>query len=68
MEGIDYLGIFLILWGASTLLVGLLRPKRLWEIGKIQGFVTLFTERGTTIFFAVVGLLAIVGGAAILLS
>ena len=68
MNGITILAIFLILWGAATLLVGILRPKALWELGKIQGFVTILTARGTTIFFTVIGLLALAGGVALLLN
>lgn len=53
------IGILAVAWGAATLLVGLLKPQALWQMGKIQGFVSLLSETGTTIFFVVIGLAAI---------
>lgn len=62
------LGLLAILWGAATLYVGLARPASIWQIGKIQGFVGLLSERGTTIFFAVIGLAAVALGVWLLLQ
>ena len=62
MELAAIIGLFLIVWGALTVLVAVLRPKTIWNLGKIQGFVQLLTERGAVIFFSVVGLAAVVGG------
>ena len=61
------LGVFLILYGITTLTIAILKPKPIWQIGKIQGFVQVLTERGTVIFFVIVGLAALGGGIAILL-
>ena len=67
MDTITLLGIALILYGVATLAVAIFKPKAIWKMGKIQGFVQLLTERGTVIFFSVVGLGTILGGAYILL-
>jgi hypothetical protein len=66
MDVLTFVAIFLILWGLATLLVGLLKPKSIWKNAKIQGFVSLLSETGTTIFFVIIGLVAMVGGVLIL--
>jgi hypothetical protein len=38
------------------------KPKAIWNLGKIQGFVQLLSEKGTVIFFSIVGIATIVGG------
>ena len=57
MELAAIIGLFLIVWGALTVLVAVLRPKAIWQLGKLQGFVQLLTERGTSIFLSVVAVL-----------
>jgi hypothetical protein len=52
----------LILYGVFTLSIAWAKPKAIWNIGKIQGFVQLLSEKGTVIFFSIVGLATIVGG------
>ena len=66
MDTLTIIGWFLSLWGLATLWVALLKPKPIWRMGKIQGFVQLFTETGAVIFFAIVGLAALAGGLLIL--
>jgi len=66
MEVAAIIGLLLIVWGALTVLVAILKPKTIWQLGKVQGFVQLLTERGTVIFFSVVGLGAVIGGLLIL--
>lgn len=66
MELAAMFGLFLIVWGALTVLVAVLRPKTIWQLGKVQGFVQLLTERGAVIFFSAVGLAAVAGGLLIL--
>ena len=61
-----YLAIFLILWGAGTASVAYFKPEKIWQIGKIQGFVQLIGDQGTTILFSVLGVAAFVGGILIL--
>ncbi len=43
-------------------MIALFRPKSVWGLAKIQGFVKLLGQTGTVIFFIVWGLAAIVGG------
>ncbi|MDJ0755017.1 MAG: hypothetical protein QNJ45_15955 [Ardenticatenaceae bacterium] len=62
MNGLTILAIFLILWGLATFSVGVFKPGVLWNNAKIQGFVSVLSERGTVIFLGVIGALAVVGG------
>ncbi len=62
MDILTILGWFLVVWGVSTLLVAVLKPAAVWKLGKIQGFVQLLTEKGTVIFFGIVGAAAVLGG------
>lgn len=59
-------GIFLIVWGAAAALIGLLRPARIWQLGKLQGFVKLLGETGAMILVTALGIVAIVVGILIL--
>ena len=61
------LGWFLLVWGVATMVVGVFRPDPIWQLGKIQGFVGVFGDVGTTILLVVVGVAATVGGALILI-
>lgn len=58
MDIITTLGFVLIAYGAVTLYVALLKPKWVWELGKIEGFVQLLGEKGTVVLFSVVALAA----------
>jgi hypothetical protein len=51
-----------ILYGILTLYIAFFKPKAIWTLGKIQGFVQLLSEKGTVIFFSIVGIATIVGG------
>lgn len=67
MNGVTILAIFLILWGLATFSVGLFKPPMLWNNAKIQGFVSVLSERGTVIFLSVIGALALAGGILLLI-
>jgi hypothetical protein len=67
MDTLTIIAYALILYGILTLYIAFARPKAIWNIGKIQGFVQLLTEKGTVIFFSIVGIGTIVGGTLILL-
>jgi hypothetical protein len=67
METLTIIAYALILYGILTLYIAFARPKAIWNIGKIQGFVQLLSEKGTVIFFSIVGIGTIVGGTLILL-
>jgi hypothetical protein len=67
MDTFSIIAYALILYGVFTLYIAFAKPKAIWNLGKIQGFVQLLSERGTVIFFSIVGIATIVGGAYILL-
>jgi hypothetical protein len=52
-------GIFLILWGIATILIALIKPEKLWHMGKIQGFVKIMGDTGTMILLLVVDIVAL---------
>ena len=62
MDTLTIIAYALILYGVLTLYIAYARPKSIWNIGKIQGFVQLLSEKGTVIFFTLVGIAAIAGG------
>jgi hypothetical protein len=62
MDTLTIIAYALILYGIFTLYIAYVKPKAIWNIGKIQGFVQLLSERGTVIFFSVVGIAVIIGG------
>ncbi len=66
MSTLTLIAAALVLWGTLTLALAYLKPKAIWRLGKIQGFVQLLGERGTVILFTIVGFGAIVGGVLIL--
>jgi hypothetical protein len=67
MDTLTIIAYALILYGILTLYIAFAKPKAIWNIGKIQGFVQLLSEKGTVVFFSIVGIGTIVGGALILL-
>jgi len=62
MEPLLLLAIVLWVYGLFVLIVAVFRPKAVWGMAKIQGFVKLLGEKGTVVFFIVWGLAALVGG------
>jgi len=67
MSTLTLIAAALVLWGVLTLAIAYLRPKAIWRMGKIQGFVQLLGERGAVVFFTIVGFGAIVGGVLIMI-
>ncbi|HUF39782.1 MAG TPA: hypothetical protein VMN57_14755 [Anaerolineales bacterium] len=67
MDLLNWIGIFLVVWGGGTLWVAVRKPRAVWGTGKVQGFVQLLTERGAVILFSVLGAAALIGGLALLL-
>ncbi len=63
-----WLGWFLVIWGAATVLTAVYKPPLLWNNAKIQGFVKAFKETGPVVFLGVIGVAAIAGGIAIVLA
>lgn len=62
MDTLTIVAYVLILYGIATLYVAYAKPKAIWNLGKIQGFVQLLSEKGTVIFFSIVGIATILGG------
>ena len=60
--GLMILGILLIVWGLLAVGLALFKPKKIWAIGKIQGFVNLLGDKGTRILFIIIGAAAITAG------
>ncbi|MDF1594894.1 MAG: hypothetical protein P1T08_02170 [Acidimicrobiia bacterium] len=60
------LGIVLIVYGIAVVAIAFMKPPAIWNIKKIQGFVSALTETGTVIFFIVWGIAAIVIGIVLL--
>ena len=54
-----YLGLFLILYGIACLIIAIVKPAKIWNLGKIQGFVKMLGDLGTVIFIAFWGLAAL---------
>lgn len=61
------LGSILVVYGLFVVYVALAKPGPIWNMKKIQGFVTVFKETGTVVFFMIWGLAALAGGIVILL-
>jgi hypothetical protein len=62
MDTLTIIAYALILYGIATLYIAYFKPKSIWGLGKIQGFVQLLSEKGTVIFFSIVGVATIAGG------
>lgn len=54
-----YLGIGLILYGILVFWITIAKPGKIWNMGKIQGFVNIIGDLGTRIFFGVWGAAAL---------
>jgi len=67
MDTLTIIAYALILYGVATLYIAFAKPKSIWNMGKIQGFVQLLTETGTVIFFSIVGVGTIIGGVLLLI-
>ncbi len=67
MDTLTIIAYALILYGVFTLYIAYAKPKAIWSLGKIQGFVQLLSEKGTVIFFNVVAIAVILAGAWILM-
>lgn len=62
MDTLTIIAYALILYGVFTLYIAYVKPKAIWNLGKIQSFVQLLSEKGTVIFFSIVGVATIAGG------
>jgi hypothetical protein len=60
------LAIILIVYGIAVIAIAIWKPAPIWNMKKIQGFVSVFKETGTMIFFIVWALIAIAVGIVLL--
>lgn len=63
-----YLGIGLIIYAVLVFWIAYAKPAKIWNMGKIQGFISVLGDLGTRIFFAVWGVAALGFGIYILLK
>ena len=62
MEPPLLLAIVLWVYAAAVIVIAIIKPKAVWDMAKIQGFVKLTGDTGTRVFFVVWALAAAVGG------
>lgn len=62
MDTLTIVAYILIIYGIIAIALAYFKPKSIWKIGKIQGFVQLLGEKGTVIFFSLIGVATIAGG------
>lgn len=67
MDILTVVGIILVLYGIACFYIALAKPKAVWNLGKIRGFVELLGERGTVILLVVLGLGTLIGGILLIL-
>lgn len=53
---------FLIIYGIACLIIGLLKPPIIWNMGKFKVMEKMFGKNGLRIFVLVWGLAALVAG------
>lgn len=66
MSPLEIGGIACLVWSAATLFVAIAKPRSVWQLGKLQGFVKILGETGATLFVGGAGLAAGVLGAFLL--
>ena len=62
MTNLDILGIVCLVYFALCLIIAGLKPPMIWNIGKIQGFVSLLGEKGAVALIVGWGLVVGAGG------
>lgn len=62
MDPLVLLAIFLFAYAAVVLVIAIFKPRPVWQMAKIQGFVKLMGEKGTVAFFIVWAVGCAVGG------
>ena len=56
------LGIFLIFYGILCLIIGIMKPPFIWNMGKFRIMEKMMGKNGLRIFVLVWGLAALIGG------
>lgn len=62
MDGLALLGIVLVVYSVFVFYIAAKKPKKIWDMGKIEGFKKFLGEKGTVIFFIIWGLLTLAIG------
>lgn len=62
MDGMALLGILAFLYAGLVFYITFKKPDKIWNMAKIKMFKKILGEKGTVIFFYVIGLLAILLG------
>lgn len=62
MSGFRLGGLALILYSLLVFFITVKKPAKIWNMGKVRGFIKVLGEKGTVIFFYVWGLLALALG------
>jgi hypothetical protein len=62
VDGLLILAIVLWVYAVAVIVIALAKPAPIWNLAKIQGFVKMMGEKGTTIFFIVWAIAVAVGG------
>lgn len=62
MNGMALLGLLALAYAVLVFLIAWKKPEKIWQMGKIQGFIKVLGEKGTVIFFYVWGAAAAVLG------
>jgi hypothetical protein len=56
------LAIVLWVYAIAVIVIAIFRPKAVWDLAKIQGFVKLMGDTGTRAFFVVWAIAVAIGG------
>ena len=51
MNGWALLGVICIIYFVFVLYISIKKPTAIWRMKKIQGFINMFGENGTVVFF-----------------
>jgi hypothetical protein len=56
------LAIVLWVYALAVIVIAIVKPKAVWDLAKIQGFVKLLGDTGTRIFFVIWAIAVAIGG------
>ncbi len=61
-------GILLTIYGIFCIIIAVIKPAKIWNMAKVEGFKKILGETGTVIFFIIWGAAATAGGIVLLLQ
>ena len=59
MNWFALLGILIGAYGLFAIYIALKKPDKVWKMGKVQGFVKRFGEKGTVVWFCIFGVILV---------